>query len=81
MLIFSLFPCGVLQLFDVVQNGYWHARGPQFWNTPVIKLLEWARLPADTIFIVLGVLPLCVATLITFKQVWLASKNNTTKLV
>lgn len=81
MLILSLFPSGVLQLFDVVQNGYWHARGPQFWTTSVIRLLEWARLPADTIFIVLGVLPLCIASLVTWKRVLLSSKNNVTKIV
>ena len=26
MVLFSLFPSGVLQVWDVVQHGYWHAR-------------------------------------------------------
>ena len=28
MVVLNLFPGGVLQLADVLQNGYWHARGP-----------------------------------------------------
>ena len=26
MVVFSLFPSGILQMHDVIQNGYWHAR-------------------------------------------------------
>src|SRR3546814_18363582 len=30
MLALSLFPAGVLQVWDVLQNGYWHARSHEF---------------------------------------------------
>jgi nitric oxide reductase subunit B len=30
MVVSNLFPGGVLQLYDVLQNGYWHARSPAF---------------------------------------------------
>lgn len=30
MIILQLFPSGVLQLIDVIQNGYWHARSLEF---------------------------------------------------
>jgi len=61
MVICNLFPGGVLQLLDVLKNGYWHARSPEFLNWRVMNLIEWIRMPADLIFIVLGVIPLLVA--------------------
>jgi nitric oxide reductase subunit B len=33
MIVFSLFPGGVMQLYDVLQNGYWHARGHEYLST------------------------------------------------
>ncbi|HMK52370.1 MAG TPA: nitric-oxide reductase large subunit [Thermodesulfobacteriota bacterium] len=62
MVIFNLFPGGVLQFFDVLRNGYWHARGPEFLNDRITTLIEWIRLPADAVFILLGVLPLLIAS-------------------
>ena len=61
MVIFNLFPGGVLQLWDVLENGYWHARGPEFLNRRISTMIEWARLPADAVFILLGVVPLFIA--------------------
>jgi nitric oxide reductase subunit B len=57
----SLFPGGVLQLLDVLENGYWHARSPDFMDAPTSRLIEWIRLPADAIFILFGVVPALVA--------------------
>jgi nitric oxide reductase subunit B len=68
MVILNLFPGGVLQLLDVLRNGYWHARGPLFLGQPTVRLLEWLRLPADFIFIGLGVIPLVIAALIAYKS-------------
>jgi nitric oxide reductase subunit B len=68
MLVTNLFPTGVLQFLDVIRNGYWHARSTMFSNQPLIKSLEWARMPADVIFIVTGVAPLTLAALLTYKQ-------------
>ncbi len=61
MVILNLFPGGVLQLWDVLENGYWHARSPEFLDRGIMPMVEWARLPADAIFILLGVLPLFIA--------------------
>jgi len=68
MLVPNLFPGGVLQLFDAIRNGYWHARSPAFSDQPLITALEWARLPADLAFILLGVMPLVIVTLLTYRH-------------
>jgi nitric oxide reductase subunit B len=70
MVILNLFPSGVLQLFDVVNNGYWHARGPEFSSGRLVTLLEWLRMPADLVFIVFGVVPLVIAAGLTWIQVY-----------
>ena len=66
MIVSNLFPGGVLQLYDVLQNGYWHARGAAFGHSPLMHMLEWARLPGDFIFITVGVVPLVIAALKTY---------------
>ena len=58
MITFNLFPGGVMQLYDVLQNGYWHARGHEYLGTTAARFVEWARLPGDLVFIVVGVAPL-----------------------
>jgi len=60
MVITNLFPGGVLQLADVLNNGYWHARRLEFINSGAMRLLEWFRLVGDTTFIVLGSIPLLI---------------------
>jgi nitric oxide reductase subunit B len=67
MVVTNLFPVGVLQLRDVLENGYWHARSPAFLDRPLIRALEWARLPGDLIFIGLGALPVLAAALLTVR--------------
>jgi nitric oxide reductase subunit B len=67
MVALNLFPGGVLQLFDVLKNGYWHARGPEFLNDRITTLIEWIRLPADAIFILFGVVPLLIAAGFTYR--------------
>ena len=66
MVVLSLFPGGVLQLCDVLQNGYWHARSPEFLTRPLMRVLEWIRMPADLVFIFVGIVPLVVAGLMTY---------------
>ena len=58
MLVLSLFPTGVRQLWDVIENGHWHGRSAAFLDQPVMGYLEWARLPGDATFVVFGVVPL-----------------------
>ena len=59
MVFVNLFPLGVLQLADVVTNGYWHARSIEFFEKHAY--IEWLRLPGDLLFIA-GVVPLVVLT-------------------
>jgi nitric oxide reductase subunit B len=61
MVITNLFPGGVLQFADVLKNGYWHARSAEFLHKGLMPLIEWLRLPADLIFIILGVIPMLIA--------------------
>lgn len=69
MVVSNLFPGGVLQLVDVLNYGYWHARGPEFLNERIVRYIEWARLPADIIFIVAGVVPAVLASGWTYMSV------------
>jgi nitric oxide reductase subunit B len=69
MVVLNLFPGGVLQLLDVLKNGYWHARGPEFLNDRMTTLIEWMRLPADAVFILLGVVPLLISAGLTYRFV------------
>ncbi len=61
MVITNLFPGGVLQFADVLKNGYWHARSIEFLHTGILPYIEWFRLPADLVFILLGVIPMLIA--------------------
>ena len=69
MVITNLFPGGVFQLWDVMQNGYWHARSSAYMNLDYVRLLEWLRMPADVVFILLGALPMALAALSTYRLV------------
>lgn len=62
MVVGSLFPGGVMQLWDVLNNGYWHARGLEYMNQSRVRLIEWFRMPGDTVFILFGVIPMLIAT-------------------
>ncbi len=66
MIVLNLFPGGILQLLDVLENGYWHARGPGFLDRSTTVLMEWLRLPADAVFILLGVVPVLIAVSKTY---------------
>lgn len=59
MVFANLFPIGVLQLGDVVTNGYWHARSLEFFERHTY--IEWLRLPGDAA-VILGTLPLVYLT-------------------
>jgi nitric oxide reductase subunit B len=78
MVILSLFPGGVLQLWDVLENGYWHARSAVFLNQRISTIIEWARLPADAIFILLGVIPLFIAVVTAYGYIRKAKAKTST---
>ncbi len=64
--ILDLFPAGVLQLWDSMQNGYWHARELTYLMSGYFHTLEWIRMFGDLTFILIGVIPIVVAILRTF---------------
>jgi nitric oxide reductase subunit B len=68
MMFANLVPIGMFQLFDSFQNGYWHARAPEFAQQPAIRILEWLRLPGDALFIVGGILPIVYLAARMFRE-------------
>ena len=58
MIVLDLFPAGVLQLWDAVSNGYWHARRIEFVMGGVYHKLEWLRVGGDMVFLIFGALPI-----------------------
>jgi nitric oxide reductase subunit B len=69
MVITNLFPVGVLQIWDVLENGYWHARSLEFIGQDRVRLLEWASMPSHVILIALGVVPMVVASGLTYLKI------------
>ncbi len=63
MILLDLFPGGVLQLWDSIANGYWHARRLTFLMGGLYHKLEWVRMAGDMIFILAGALPIALAVL------------------
>jgi nitric oxide reductase subunit B len=63
MVAMNLFPGGVLQVWDVVQHGYWHARSLAYTGAATARLIEWLRLPGDLVFILFGAVPLVIAAI------------------
>jgi nitric oxide reductase subunit B len=70
MVVLSLFPSGVLQLADVLENGYWHARSLAYTSGTLPRLFEWLRLPGDLVFIILGALPILIALGLGYLALW-----------
>jgi nitric oxide reductase subunit B len=58
MVFATLFPLGLLQLYESVNHGYFEARSLKYLTGDANSLLEWLRLPGDVLFIAGGVLPL-----------------------
>ena len=58
MVFATLFPLGILQLYESIEHGYYEARALGFLTNPTNRFLEWLRLPGDILFILGGVLPL-----------------------
>ena len=68
MVALSLFPGGILQIRDVLEHGYWHARSIAYTGSETARLVEWLRLPGDLIFILLGALPLALAIVLGYRD-------------
>jgi nitric oxide reductase subunit B len=68
MILIDLFPAGVLQLWDSVANGYWHARRLNYLMRGTFHSLEWIRIMGDLTFIVLGALPIFLAAILAYSR-------------
>lgn len=68
MLFANLIPVGILQLRDSFTHGYWHAREPEFFQDPMVRMFEWFRMPGDILFIVGGILPVVYLAIRMFLQ-------------
>jgi nitric oxide reductase subunit B len=68
MVVTDLFPGGVLQLLDVLHNGYWHARRLKFLTSGTFHTLEWIRVGADTVFLAFGVIPILIAAVQSMRR-------------
>jgi len=66
MILLDLFPSGLLQLWDSMTHGYWHARRLSFIMEGTFHVLEWVRLVGDMTFLVVGVFPTVYAILYTY---------------
>jgi nitric oxide reductase subunit B len=67
MIILDLFPGGVIQLWDSIANGYWHARRLTFLMSGTYHKLEWLRMVGDMVFLLAGALPIALGVL---RSVW-----------
>ncbi len=67
MVILDLFPGGVIQLWDSIANGYWHARRLTFLMGGTFHKLEWLRMAGDMVFLLAGALPITLGAL---RSVW-----------
>jgi nitric oxide reductase subunit B len=67
MVILDLFPGGVIQLWDSIANGYWHARRLTFLMGGTFHTLERLRIVGDMVFLVFGALPITLGAL---RSVW-----------
>ena len=68
MVLTDLFPGGVLQLWDSLSHGYWHARRLSYLMSGSFHVLEWVRIFADLVFLLFGVVPLLTAALVSFAR-------------
>ncbi len=50
----TLLPVGILQVIDVINNGFWHARSNEFWFRPVIQIIGQTRMIPDLLIIIPG---------------------------
>jgi nitric oxide reductase subunit B len=75
MVLLSLFPTGVLQLRDVLENGYWHARSLDYLAGGWPRFLEWLRMPGDLVFIFLGALPILIAVALGYRTLWTRARG------
>ena len=62
MILMSLLPIGLIQMFASINQGLWYARGSEVMQTEVIQFLRWIRFVGDAVFAV-GALSFALAVL------------------
>jgi nitric oxide reductase subunit B len=50
MVLLSLLPVGLLQVWASIEHGMWFARSAEFLQTPLMTNLKWLRVIGDSIF-------------------------------
>ena len=53
----------MLQLWDVLEHGYWHARSVDYTGTATARSWSGCALPGDLVFIFFGAVPLLIASI------------------
>jgi nitric oxide reductase subunit B len=76
MIAITLFPIGVLQAMESFNNGFWSARSWTFYEQPVVNTLLWLRMIPDTVFILLGAIPVLGAAVYGFFHMRPADLEN-----
>ena len=64
MIVLNLFPAGVVQLYDVIANGYAHARSLEFTMHGFFHASEWVRLLGDMTFLLVGAVPFFIGSVL-----------------
>jgi nitric oxide reductase subunit B len=59
MVLLDLFPAGIWQLYNVMENGLWYGRSEQFIESNVFQSLTWLRIIGGSLFTVGGLIPIC----------------------
>ncbi|MFN7933454.1 MAG: nitric-oxide reductase large subunit [Bryobacteraceae bacterium] len=63
MILMTLVPVGAMQAIASFEKGFWWARSLEFYSQPLVNQLLWLRMLPDSVFIVVGVLPMVAAGL------------------
>jgi nitric oxide reductase subunit B len=50
MMLFSVLPVGLMQVWASITEGLWYARSAEFMHQPIVHLLVWLRVPGDILF-------------------------------
>ncbi len=58
MILITLLPVGLMQMKTAFDKGYWASRAYEFYLDPLVNKLLWIRALPDTVFLVVGILPL-----------------------
>jgi nitric oxide reductase subunit B len=66
MILGTLFPVGIAQVWTSYKEGLWMARDVSFFERPIVAVLGQLRIIPDTIIIVVGILPLAYFLFKTF---------------